>query len=275
MAPIFAIVGLLAIYPLIYSVKMSLLAVTLYSDRGFVGLKNYVKILTSPDFHNSLLVTLVFIGSATAVQLVWGLGLAMVLNRLSGRIISGIRAAVVIPVMTTSIAVASMWRLMYFPEGGIINTIFATLGLQSQTWLNKASSALSAVVLVEVWQFTPFTALILFAGRRTISKELYEAAAIDGASDAQMFRYITLMILRPLIALCLIFNVMRQFKAFAIIFGLTKGGPGRTTQLISYYLYLTAYRFYKISDAATASLLLLVLIIGLGIIFLRYVRKFY
>lgn len=275
LAPIFVIVGLLSIYPIIYSVRLSLSSITLYSNKGFVGLNNYARILTSSDFHNSLRVTLIFVGIATAIQLVWGLGLAILLNRLSGRVMNGIRVAIVIPVMLTSIAVASMWGLMYFPEGGLINTIFAIFGLQGQTWLSRTSTALFALILVEVWQFTPFTALILFAGRKAIPKEAYEAAAIDGASDFQMFRYITFLMLQPLIALCIIFTVMRQFKAFAIVFGLTKGGPGRSTQLISYYLYQIAFRFYKISDAATISLLLLVLIIGLGMIFLRYVRKFY
>lgn len=273
--PLFAIVGLLGVYPLIYSIIMSLYDVTLYSDKGFVGFNNYAKILIDPAFHNSLSVTFIFVGSATAIELLWGLGLAMVLNRLSGRVMRVIRSAILLPLMMTPIAVASIWQLMYFPDGGLINTVLAMLGLEGQTWLAKSNMSLFAVILVEVWQFVPFTTFVLFAGRKAIPMELYEAAVIDRASNFQMFKYITCMLLRPLIALCVIFSVMRQFKTFGLIFGLTRGGPGRSTQLISYYLYITAFRFFRISDSVVASLLLLVLIIGLGILFIRYVRKFY
>ena len=272
--PVFAIVGLLGIYPLIYSAKMSLFGTTLYSDRGFIGLENYAKILIDPDFHNSLLITFAFIGSATTIELAWGLGLAMVLNRLSSRIESTIRALIVLPLMITPITVASIWRLIYYSEGGVINIILTILGLENQTWLGRVDRALLAIIIAEVWQFTPFATLILFGGRKTIPIELYEAADIDGASSVQMFRHITFMMLRPLLMLCVIFSVMRQFKTFALVFGLTKGGPGQSTQLISHYLHMNAFRFYKISEAATLSLLVLFLLIPLGIVFIRYLRKF-
>lgn len=270
--PFFVIIGLLVIYPVTYLAKMSLYSTTLYRQGEFIWFSNYIKTFLNPSFRNSVKVTLVFIIVSTTIELLWGLGLALALNKVSGRVIQIIRGCFVFPLIIMPIAVASIWQLMYFPLDGAINVIFRLLNISPQQWLST-KAALPSIILVEIWQRTPFTILILLSGVRAIPLGLYEASAIDGASYWQNTRYITLPLLRPLLILCVIFNAMRQIKTFDIVYALTRGGPEKITSLISYEIYQRAYRTYKISEAAAMSVVLLGTVITLTIIFLRYILK--
>ncbi len=272
--PCLVLIFFFLIYPLIYQLIISFYSTKLYSEGEFVGLSNYIYLFRDPIFRESILVTLYFVGVSASIELLWGMGLALALNKVT-KGLRFLRGVVIIPLMLTPVAVGSIWNHMYFPEGGPINVIFNFLGMEGQVWFANTSTALPALILVELWQYTPFTVLILLAGLQTLPKEVYEAAVVAGASRWQLFKYITLPLLAPLITLATIFNVMRQFKTFDIVYTVSKGGPGHATNLISYHIYQTAYRFYKISEAAALSFLLLVIVLFLSNIFIKYMRRFY
>jgi len=270
--PCFAVISLLTIYPFKYLIELSLYTKTFYNPGKFVGFSNYIKILLDPTFIQSIRVTLIFVSTSTTIELLWGLGLALMLSKVSGRAIQIVRGCFIIPLILMPIAVASIWQLMYFPVEGIINVIFGILNLPSQQWLST-EMALPCIILVEVWEFTPFTILVLLSGIKSIPLELYEASAIDGASGWQNIRYITIPLLKPFFGLCIIFNIMRQVKTFDVVYTLTRGGPRKATDLISYEIYQRAYRIYKISDAAVISVLLLAAVIILAIILVNHMKK--
>lgn len=261
------------IYPLIYQTSISFSSATFYSKGKFIGLENYVNLFRSPTFRESIFVTFYFIAVSTSIELVWGMGLALALNRITVgyRLLQGL---IILPLALTPIAIGSVWNYMYLPEGGVINTIFKFLGVKTQVWLADSLIALPALALVEIWQYTPFTVLILLAGLKAIPHEILEAAKVDGASKIHLLRCVILPMLASSIVISGVFNVMRQFKTFAIVYIISKGGPGHATNLISYHIYQIAYRFYKIGEAAALSFLLLGIIFILISLFMRYGRKF-
>lgn len=262
------------IYPMIYQLKLSFYSTMLYVSGGFVGFDNYIDTFNDPIFRESILRTFYFISVSATIELIWGIGLALALNKITrGKRI--LRGTIIIPLMLAPVAVGSIWNYMYFPEGGAINILFRLLHFKEQVWLANTKTAMPALILVELWQYTSFGTLIILAGLQTIPQELYESAQVDGALKRQIFRYITLPLLTPLFVLVAIFNVMRQFKTFDIVYIISKGAPGHSTNLISYQIHQTAYHFYKIGKAAAQSFLLLVIVLILIMIFIRYIRKFY
>lgn len=271
--PAFTVIAILTIYPLFYLLSISLSAKTLYGTGGFVGLANFITLFTDSLFHKSFLVTTCFIIFSTPLEVGWGLGLALIINKIKSRYLGFLRGIFLVPLMMAPIAAASVWALMFFPEGGTINTILNYFGLRGQAWLTHPISALICIIVVEVWQFTPFCALVSLGGLKGISEEIYESAAIDGSSAFKTFRYITLPLMGPTIALCLFFSIMRQLKAFDVVYALTKGGPEAGTNVVSFFIYEQAFRFYKIGYAAAASVILLFVANIAGVFFMRYIKK--
>lgn len=260
LSPAFLLIALFLVYPSVFQVYLSVFTTTLYDKGVFAGLTNYFDVITDPVIIQAAKNTGAFVLLATTLELLWGLILALALNTVKrGKDV--LRGLVLIPLMLTPVAVGSIWNFMFFPEGGGINTLFRFLGFSSQLWLTDPKKALLAIVGVEIWQYIPFSTLVILAGLQSIPSELYEAASIDGASKARMFGYITLPLLKDTLLLSALFNFMRQIKAFDIIYTVTKGGPGRATSVISFDIYQTAFRYFNISKAAATSLLVLVFVL--------------
>ncbi len=266
--PAFLIILFFLVYPMVYQIYLSVFSTTFYSKGSFVGLNNYIKVLKDKITQDSFKVTVSFVALSTLFEIAWGLVLAIVFNTIT-RGKKFLRGILIVPLMLTPVAVGSIWNLMFFPEGGVINTVFKAFSISQQTWLSSPISALFSLVLVEIWQYTPFTALVLLAGLQSIPRELYEASNIDGASKFQDFHFITLPLLKSLIFLAILFNIMRQFKAFDIVYTVTKGGPGRATNVISFYIYQKAFRFYNISEAAALSFIVLAIVLIISNVFLK------
>ena len=258
--PSFILIAIFLLYPFFYQFLLSLFSTTLYDRGSFVGLQNYARVLIDPITIASGRITIIFVVIATTTEVIWGLGLSLALNRITkGKKL--IRGLVILPLMLTPVAVGSMWNFMFFPEGGGVSTLLRLIGQPPQVWLTKPFSALLCIVAVEVWQYTPFTALVLLAALQGIPKDLYEVASLYGCSRRQVFRFVTLPMIRGSVFIVMLFNIMRQLKTFDIVYTITRGGPGRATGVISFNIYQRGFRFYNISEAAALSFIVLIIVL--------------
>lgn len=272
-----AVLTLLAVsvFPLFYSLTLSFNNWNLASQAGWkwAGLNNFRTIFTmDPFFKSSLLTTAVYVFGTVGIELLLGLGIALLLNR-KFRGQSLVRTLMLLPMMMTPVVVGVVWRFMYNPELGMINYLAGLLRLPQKVWLGDVATALPSVMLAEIWEWTPFVALVLMSGLHAISHEPYEAAAIDGASHWQAFRYITLPLLRPTIIVAALIRLMDAFKAFDVIFVTTRGGPGISTEILSLYTYRNGFKFFQMGYAAALSYVMLFLITIVGQFLVRMMAE--
>ena len=256
--PAMALLLATIIYPLFYGTLIAFFE-TLIVKRGasFVGLENFHEVLTDPLFHRCIGNTLVFMTASIALSFVIGFGLALLMRQVTwGR--SLIRVALIAPMTVAPLVVGLTWRWMYNPLFGPINWVFNGVGLEPQAWLAQTETAMLALIFVDVWEWTPLVFLILYAGLAGLPREPYEAAQLDGASSWMTFRFITLPSLRPVILVALLLRTVDAFRTFDIAWVLTEGGPGYATELLSVYVYRTAFYFQNLGRAAAAALLMLV-----------------
>ncbi len=272
LAPAVGVLLAITIFPLVYSLALSLHSWTMGSLQGwrFVGLSNFTMILREdPYFWTSVRVTLTYVTGAVLLEGVLGLGVALLLNRRAEGRGTTVQTLLILPTMMTPVVVGIVWRLLYNPELGFLNYVMSLAGLEPQNWLGGLRTALAAVLAADVWEWTPFVALVLLAGLRAMPPEPFEASAIDGASTWQAFRYITLPLLRPTILVALLIRLMDTFKTFDLVFVLTKGGPGMSTEVLSYYTYRYGFKFFHMGYAAALSYFLLIIVVVISQIFVN------
>lgn len=269
-APTIAVLVTLSIYPLIYAVKVSL-----QTESGASWtLQNFARLVADDFFLSALAHTLVYAIIALTFEFLLGLGLAVLLNRkMRGR--SFFRAALLVPMMLPSVVVGVVWRLLLNPNFGAINGTLQGFGAntESLTWTASPTLAFASVIMVDIWQWTPFIFLILLAGLQAIPEEPYEAALIDGSSNWQTFRHVTLPLLKPAILIALLLRTMDLLRVFDQIFILTEGGPGSATETISLYIYRTAFRFGNFGYAAAMSFVLLLLTNVISLLYIRLLQR--
>lgn len=244
-----------------------------WSDRIFVGLRNFVTIFGDQHFLHSIWVTLVYTASSVAVEFVLGFALAyfLVRPRLMWR--GFLLACLIIPMTVTPSIAGLIWRLYFNPNYGIVNYVLRSIFGISPNWYSY-SLALPSVILVDIWQWTPFVALILLAGLGAIPRAPLEAALVDGASAWQTLRYVTLPLLRPIILIALLLRTMDALKMFDVVFALTGGGPADATEILSMHVYRTGfYQTGMVGLASAMAVVLLVVIIVLSQLFIRLLGK--
>jgi multiple sugar transport system permease protein len=271
-APTISVLVALSIYPLIYAIKVSLQADSSAGPRW--TLQNFTRLLTDDFFLSALLHTLVYALIALTFEFLLGLALAVLLNReMRGR--SFFRAALLVPMMLPPVVVGVVWRLLLNPNFGAINGTLQGFGAntESLTWTASPTLAFASVIMVDIWQWTPFIFLILLAGLQAIPEEPYEAALIDGSSPWQTFRHVTLPLLKPAILIALLLRTMDLLRVFDQIFILTEGGPGSATETISLYIYRTAFRFGDFGYAAAMSFVSLLLTNVISLLYIRLLQK--
>jgi ABC-type sugar transport system permease subunit len=236
---------------------------------GFAGLANYARMAGDGAFWSSLGTTLWFTAESTALQLVLGVAIALLLNR-PWRGIGAIRALFLAPMMIAPLFAGMIWRLVMSEEFGIFKQGLLALGIEDPpVWLSDPRFALQAVILVSVWQWTAFVVLFMLAGLQTIPPDLYEAASLDGCGPWRRFRHITLPMLRPFLISTGLFRCIDGFKTFDLVYAMTGGGPGESTQTISYFVYQQGLNFFDLGYAATLALTMLVLVVLLSWLLLR------
>jgi multiple sugar transport system permease protein len=252
-APAVAVLVALSIYPLFYAVKISLTDVN-----GAWTLSNFTRLVQDRVFGLAIVQTIILTGVALAIEFVLGLGLAVLIDSLA-RGKSFFRAGLLTPMLLPPVVAAVAWRLIYNPQFGVLNGTLRQAGVNTShlIWTSGESSALASVILVDIWEWTPFLFLLLSAGLQAIPTEPLEAARIDGASGWQTFRDVTLPLLKPTILLALLLRAMDLVRIFDQVFILTQGGPGTATETASLYIYRTAFRFSNFGYAAAMSFVLL------------------
>lgn len=240
---------------------------------SFVGAKNYVDTLTSSDFHNALKNSLYFMVLKLPIDMVLSLLVALLLNqKLRG--MSFFRVALFMPVVTSMVAAAAIWRVLYNPSSGFLNTVLNSLGLPTQRWLRDPSLAMPSVVLVALWKGLGYNIVIFLAGLQGIGRVYYEAAEIDGATTWQRFRYITLPLLSPVTYFVLLIGVINSFKVFSLIHVLAPdGGPLNSVEVLVFYLYRLTFQRFKFGQGAAVSFILFAIVLGLTFIQQRVAEK--
>lgn len=237
----------------------------------FAGFDNYVALLSSPEFWASLRVTLIFTICSVALQTALGLGLAVLLHE-ETQGVPVLRAIYLLPMAVTPIAAVFTFRMMFNPSLGVFNYMLTSIGLPAQDWLGTANMAMVSLILLDTWQHTPFILLIIAGGLASLPQDPYEAAKIDGATQWQTFRMITLPLLKPFLAIALLFRSIDAFKTFDIIYVLTAGGPGTSTTTLNMLAYKQAIEFVSLGYGATIAIVMLIIITIVTQAFLRRSR---
>jgi trehalose/maltose transport system permease protein len=230
--PALVIILVVALFPILYSIVLSLTASTVTGMGPFVGVENYLEMFRNPDFLEGLNNTLIFTVVSVALEFIIGLGIALAINRaFRGRGL--VRAAVLVPWAFPTVISAVMWRLMFQDQVGIINYVANTLGIISQPILSDRVLLLMAAIGVDVWKTTPFMALLLLAGLQTIPGDVYEAARVDGANVMQRFFRITLPLLKPTILVAVLFRTLDSYRVFDLFWAMSN----RELESLSTFVY--------------------------------------
>lgn len=207
----------------------------------FVGFANYAALGKSPDFWNNIRVTLSYALCAVTLQAILGLAIAKLFA--SGVVLANwLRPVILLPLVLPPMSVALMWTTMMTPQTGILNYVFSLVGLGPFAWISDPKTALLSVIMIDVWTYTPFFALIIFAGLQGITDDIREAARINGAKAWATFVNIELPLVAPYILIAAVFRLIESFNQFDIIFGTTQGGPGNATSALSVQAYITAFQ---------------------------------
>jgi multiple sugar transport system permease protein len=273
--PTFLILIVILAYPWLVSLHTSFQSFNpvLDTNTRFVGLRNYVRIFHDPLFWRSTFNTAYLIVPSLILEFLLGLGIASLLNR---RMVfqRAVRTAILIPMMMAPALAGLMWRLLVHPDFGLFNYFLTLVGLPKLLWTASPNLAIPTIILVEVWQNTPFVILILLAGLQAIPLEQYEAARVDGATSWQSFLHITLPWLKPLIAIALLFRtifIIRTFDTIMLLFS-SIGGVGNSALVFGNYLY---YQTYKIWDLGLSSAISYVILFVTGLLTIVYTAYLY
>lgn len=244
----------------------------LSSQRTFVGLENYATAISDPVFIQALVNTIVYAIEIVILQVVVALVLALLIrNYFPG--IGFFRSAYFLPVVTSLVVVSTVWKIMYHTDNGLINSVLRTAALSPVHWLTSPDVALWSMVIVGVWKEVGFSMLVLLGGLQGIPHDLYEAGAIDGATGWNSFWHITLPLLRRAMLFVVVLSTINAFKLFTPIYVMTEGGPADSTQTLVYYIFQSAFGYYKMGYASALSFLLLILVVILAAIQFRVFRS--
>ncbi|MEW5875239.1 MAG: sugar ABC transporter permease [Candidatus Zixiibacteriota bacterium] len=260
LTPSLLILGVFALAPIVSAFVTSLHRDTPFAGRVFIGLENYRVLLSDSVARGTIGFTLVFVAVSTMLELLVGLGLALVIHqRFCGRGL--VRAAVLIPWAIPTVVAAVMWKYMLNDQYGVVNMLIHGNDLTSYTaWLADATWARLAIIGADVWKTSSFAALLILAGLQSIPGDLYDAARIDGAGAWKQFWRVTLPLLRPAILLAALFRVMDAFRVFDLVYVMTQGAPGGATNVLQFYGYQKMFPEQQFGYGSAISILVFLLI---------------
>lgn len=250
--------------PLLYVLLLSVTDFAFNKPLEFVGLENFLTAFGDERFWYGMRITLWFVFASVSIQLLLALIGAWALARINSVLRYFLLTVMLVPMLLSPTLAGLLWKMLLKARYGAVDYLVESVGIRGINWLADPSAALIGVTIADVWQWTPFITLILFAGIQSLSHEIHEAAYVDGASLWQAFNRITLPLLRPFILLAVFLRMIDAFKTFDLIWGITKGGPGSATESIALYTHKVGFTSFDLSYAAAISLLQLVVIILLG-----------
>jgi multiple sugar transport system permease protein len=265
----------LSVLPLANLFATSFLHVTWaqgHAVRSLVGVANYAALPADPLFRAGLVNTVVFAVAAVGAEMVLGFFLAVLCGRVGrGRI--AYRTIFILPILVPGIVIGAIWKLMYNYDFGLINQIVGLAGVMPQDWLGSPETALLSVIVVDIWHWTPFCFLLCLAGLESLPQDVYEAARIDGASFRQELRYVTLPLMWPTLTVTLAFRLMVAFKVFDEVYLLTGGGPGTSTEVLSFTIFRRFFIEDRAGYGAAMSVAVIFLVCGLLVVALANRRR--
>ena len=272
LAPSLAVFVLLSLLPVVNLIAMSMHEIRWQDGRSswqFIGGAHYVRLASDSLLHKGFYNTLLFSIVGVSLQIVIGFLLAWAVSRIHrGRVLY--RTIFILPILVPGILIGAVWKLMLNYDFGLVNGLIGVFNFQPVDWLGTASLALYAVIVVDIWHWTPFCFLLLLAGFESLPQELHEAALVDGASAWAELRYVYLPIMMPVIVVTFLFRFMTSLKVFDEIYLLTGGGPGSSTEVVSYTIYRTFFTQDQMGYGAAMSVavlfvIALLLVLGFGV----------
>ena len=274
LAPAGLLLAVALLYPIGYMVYASFLdwrPSQYISEAEQVGFRNYINLWNDDAFRESFWVTIKFAGIVVTLEMVLGVGLALLLDR-NLRGMAALRTIFILPMMIAPIVVGLMWRYMYHPTVGIFNRTLKGWGFEPIPWLSDGDWSFVAVVIADVWQWTPFIFILSLAALQSLPQSALEAAEIDGATGWQKIVYIKLPLMMPVLIVALLLRLIDAFKVLEVILVMTNGGPGLSTEILSLRIYRTAQEFQELGVAAAMSNYLLILLMALTLGMFLYNR---
>ena len=270
--PALIFIALLMIFPILYTLALSFTNWNLTSGSpiSFVGLRSYARVLAEPRFLDALWRTFYFTFFAVAAETILGVAAALILNRaFVGKSVA--KLLLLLPLVATPVAVGIVFNLFYDPTIGLANFALKSLGFPQGHWISHADSVIPSLVLVDVWQWTPMITLIVLAGLAGLSEEPVEAARVDGASEWQILRHVTIPMVMPVILTAMILRLIDALKTFDIIFAMTGGGPGYASETLNILGFKYSFEYFRMGQSSVilVALFLIVFLCSLGIMKLR------
>lgn len=259
-------------YPVFYGIYLSFQQTSIFGEVSPAGIQQYVLLFGDPVFIAAMRRSLVLVVGTIVLGISFAMTFALVLDKVQwgGRIW---RTIVLVPYLISGVAAAVIWRFLFSSTGGLVDPLFITFGFEPISWLGDVNRAMFVLILANVWYISPFSTLIIYAGLKTVDRDLYEAADVDGASSVKKFRYITFPSIAPQFALAMVWLSFASFNMFDIILPLTGGGPQRGTEVLAYLLYQVGFQQLDFNAAAAIMVVLLIFNVIISAFFLRTIRN--
>jgi multiple sugar transport system permease protein len=269
--PTILILAFLTLFPIIYTVYYSLTDFYYLSlaSSTYIGLDNYIKILNDDIFRLSLRNTLKFMFFAVIIETFLGLVMALIIQNKKKRVAKIYRILFLLPTLLPPVTVALIWQMMLSNSRGVINQLLSYIGLGPYNWLQDVQLAMPSIILIDVWQWSPFAFLLIYAAIQTVPKTQYEAAMIDGASWGAKFIYITIPNISQAIFVVILLRTIDTFRLFDKVNILTKGGPANTTTTITQYIYQNGVNNLKVGYGSAVSILMVLMVLLLSSVYIK------
>ena len=273
-SPTLIVLAAVVAFPLLFSFVVSFFRYTFITPKFdvFAGFDNYLFSFKDQYFWNSFKVTLIFVALVVPLEFLVGYGIALLLSR-DIKFKTVFYFILTMPMVMSPVAVGLIWKMLLHPDLGIVNYLLQKMGFGYVNWFGDPRWALLAIVLIDIWQQVSFMILILLAGLTSLSKEPFESAKIDGAGPLQTLLYITTPMMLPVITVALLMRVIIAFKTYDLVYIITSGGPGVSTDIISYYIYRTTFMGLDLSQASAISFLLFVLTMAIVVVLFHQITK--
>ncbi len=275
LVPALTVLALVSLYPILALLWLSMRHRVLpFQIDQFIGFENYALLLATPRFWNSLTVTGYFAGLSVAIEVILGLAIALLLSH-SFKGVGWVRAAVLLPWAIPTVVTAKIWDWMYQPQIGVLNYVLQAMHLTTApiNWLGSPSLAIHAAIVADVWKTTPFVVILLLAALAVIPRDLYRAAAIDGASSWHTFWHITLPHLRTILIVVILFRMIDAMRVFDLLFVMTGGGPADMTETLSIYTYKILFQTLQFGYGSAIGVIMFLLVASVSLVQLWIGRK--